>query len=666
MSDYFLLSGRISSGLVISAGTTLAVGPGGVAIDTTVKDGGFETVFSGGVTSATTVRAGGSELVSNGGTAVATALKDAGYLGVGSGGTAISAAVSGGVTMVVSAGGTALATSAGAAAAVFVTSEVQAGQVASGLVIGSRTILEVASGGLAISTTIAQGGVETVLSGGTASATLVSSSGAFTVLAGGSATDTAVNVGAKAAITVAVGSGAVSSGLVADAVTSVYILSGGITRDTIIVSGGSEVVSSGGTEIGTVVRAGGFDILSGTAEAPVISGFVRVEGGVVSGALVADSGGLAADEGGSVLSDTTITGEGVVVLADGSAASGGITFAGDATLAIEGSTMPFAVLSHFDAGNRLDLIGVPFVSGGTARFGDGALVVSEGGQTAVLQLAGDYAGARFTTAPDGFETGDDNGTLVTVGEVPCFAAGTLIATARGPVAVERLALGDHMLTAEGGTAPIVWLGARVVDCIDHPEPAKVWPVAIRAHAFGPGRPARDLFLSPDHAVFAEGVLIPVKHLIDGIMIAQVAVTAVSYHHVELPRHAVIMAEGLPVESYLDTGDRNAFARPEEKSETHAAFGSERADIALVAEALGYAPLRVTGPEVDRVRAALATRAGSESDIFASFSKRARSPSSLAPSHTRRPRRPVRRSFFVKGNPKAYSLWCALPSSRLHD
>jgi autotransporter passenger strand-loop-strand repeat protein len=604
MSDYFLLSGRVVSGLVISAGTTLEVGSGGVAIDTIVKDGGFETVFSGGVTSATTVRAGGSELVSNGGTALATALKDAGYLGVGSGGTAISAAVSGGVTLVVSAGGTALATSAGADAAIFVTSEVQAGQVVSGLVIGSRTILEVASGGLAISTTIAQGGVETVLSGGTARATLVSSSGAFTVLAGGSATETAVSAGAEAAITVAVESGAVSSGLVADAVTSVYVLSGGVTRDTTILSGGSEVVSSGGTEFGTVVRAGGFDTLSGTADAPVVSGFVRVEGGVVSGALVVGSGGLTADEGGSVLSDTTITGSGYVMLADGSAASGGITFAGDATLAIEGSTMPFAVLSHFDAGNTLDLIGVPFVSGGTARFEDGALVVSEGGQTAVLQLAGDYAGARFTTAPDGFETGDDSGTLVTVGDVPCFAAGTLIATARGPVAVERLALGDHVLTVDGGTAPIVWLGSRRVDCLEHPEPAKVWPVAIRAHAFGPGRPARDLFLSPDHAIFAEGVLIPVKHLIDGIMIAQVAVTAVSYHHVELPRHAVIMAEGLPVESYLDTGDRDAFARPHGPSMPHAAFGSERADVSLVAEALGYAPLRVTGPEVERVRAAL--------------------------------------------------------------
>jgi hypothetical protein len=34
----------------------------------------------------------------------------------------------------------------------------------------------------------------------------------------------------------------------------------------------------------------------------------------------------------------------------------------------------------------------------------------------------------------------------------------------------------------------------------------VLPVRIGSHAFGRGLPVRDLFLSPDHAVFAEGAL----------------------------------------------------------------------------------------------------------------------------------------------------------------
>jgi collagen type I/II/III/V/XI/XXIV/XXVII alpha len=109
-------------------------------------------------------------------------------------------------------------------------------------------------------------------------------------------------------------------------------------------------------------------------------------------------------------------------------------------------------------------------------------------------------------------------------------------------------------------------------------------------------------LSPDHAIFAEGVLIPVKHLINGATIRQVVTPAITYFHVALDRHSVILAEGLPVESYLDTGDRHAFADEGGLTVLHPAFASERTDIALVVDALGYAPLRVTGPVVEQVRA----------------------------------------------------------------
>ena len=69
---------------------------------------------------------------------------------------------------------------------------------------------------------------------------------------------------------------------------------------------------------------------------------------------------------------------------------------------------------------------------------------------------------------------------------------------------------------------------------------------------------RDLVLSPDHAVFADGVLVPVRHLVNGMTVVQQHVAALSYFHVELTAHAAIVAEGLPCESYLDTGNRAAF------------------------------------------------------------------------------------------------------------
>jgi hypothetical protein len=60
-------------------------------------------------------------------------------------------------------------------------------------------------------------------------------------------------------------------------------------------------------------------------------------------------------------------------------------------------------------------------------------------------------------------------------------------------------------------------------------------------------------------VFVDGVLIPIRYLVNGRTIAQEKVDAVTYYHVELPRHDVVLADGLPCESYLDTGNRGAFA-----------------------------------------------------------------------------------------------------------
>ncbi|MCB8874248.1 Hint domain-containing protein [Acidisoma silvae] len=188
---------------------------------------------------------------------------------------------------------------------------------------------------------------------------------------------------------------------------------------------------------------------------------------------------------------------------------------------------------------------------------------------------------------------------------PCFAAGTHLATPAGTVAVESLTIGDSVLTADGRAETVQWIGHRSVDCARHPQPEAVWPVRVAAGAFGPGLPLRDLYLSPDHAIFAEGVLIPVKHLINGSSITQEPVAAVTYFHVELTRHEVVLAEGLPVESYLDTGDRASFANAGGAVALHPAWGSEKRDVTLFLEAAGYAPLHVTGPVVARLRDRLA-------------------------------------------------------------
>ena len=183
-------------------------------------------------------------------------------------------------------------------------------------------------------------------------------------------------------------------------------------------------------------------------------------------------------------------------------------------------------------------------------------------------------------------------------DLPCYVAGTRIATPDGEVAVELLSTGDLVLTDGGKPRPIVWIGRRVVVSAQHPLPWQVWPVRIQAGAFGTGLPRRDLYVSPDHAVYMQNVLIPAKHLVNGSTVRHVPFDRVTYYHVELDQHDVLLAEGLPAESYLDTGDRSNFSNGGGPVRLHPDFP------ARVWEAKGCAPLVVTGPILDAARAQL--------------------------------------------------------------
>ena len=145
----------------------------------------------------------------------------------------------------------------------------------------------------------------------------------------------------------------------------------------------------------------------------------------------------------------------------------------------------------------------------------------------------------------------------------CFAEGTRIATESGETAVEGLQAGDRVATLQNGETvfrPIKWIGQRRIDLAAHPRPELAAPIRIRAGAFGDAQPVRDLVVSPDHCLFVDGKLIPAKRWSNGTSIVQeLSRRSVMYYHVELDRHAVLLAEGLPAESYLDTGNRAFFA-----------------------------------------------------------------------------------------------------------
>ncbi len=189
------------------------------------------------------------------------------------------------------------------------------------------------------------------------------------------------------------------------------------------------------------------------------------------------------------------------------------------------------------------------------------------GASDIMAVTQDIVGKSLGISALDLAIMQEAGVPIVPGILPCFAKGTLIATPRGAAAIESLRVGDTVLTAARTEKRIRWFGWRHVDCHRHPRPEDVWPVRIEAGAFGDGRPSRALFLSPDPAVFGDGNAaagapggrLPVGDLVNGASVAQHPTDRITYWHLELDHHTVILADDLACETYLDTGNRAAFA-----------------------------------------------------------------------------------------------------------
>lgn len=146
----------------------------------------------------------------------------------------------------------------------------------------------------------------------------------------------------------------------------------------------------------------------------------------------------------------------------------------------------------------------------------------------------------------------------------CFCTGTLIETDRGPRAIETLQPGDLVLTRDNGLQPLRWLGQRRLGPADLAVAPNLRPVRISAGALGPGCPAHDLEVSPQHRLMvrsriarrmfgADEVLVAARHLCGLPGIAEIeTATEVCYLHMLFDRHEIVQANGAPAES-LHTG-----------------------------------------------------------------------------------------------------------------
>jgi hypothetical protein len=300
------------------------------------------------------------------------------------------------------------------------------------------------------------------------------------------------------------------------------------------------VIGTGVIGVGTAITGGGAIAANG--------GTLEIDGSVdATGAATTFVIGAGADLkfGGSVGNfdgvdpQIDFTGNGTLDLTSEGRGSGGELFAFH------------GVVDNFAAGDSIKVLG----PADTVHFdaaSDVLTITSGHNVEAQIQLAGKYTAGSFSMS-------ESSGVTTITTSAICFMAGTRIRTPDGETAVEDLKPGDLVLAADGLARPVVWLGRQTISTV-FADPLRVWPVRIKAGALADNVPARDLLLSPDHAVLVEGALIHAGALVNGVSILRETVVpkVFTYYHVELDDHALVLAENTPAESFIDNVDRLGF------------------------------------------------------------------------------------------------------------
>jgi autotransporter-associated beta strand protein len=231
----------------------------------------------------------------------------------------------------------------------------------------------------------------------------------------------------------------------------------------------------------------------------------------------------------------------------GAAGAGKITF-DPGKLTFDPGNAPTNEIDGFGLGDEIDV--THFLS--ATHTYDGVHLSLNGGPggPVVLDLPGLTLGS-FVVADDLI----NETTVITA----CYCRGTHILTSDGEVAVEELSVGDRVVTFTGEARPIRWIGRRAYDGRFIAKNRDILPIRIAAGALAAGVPARDLWLSPEHSLCVDAVLVQAKHLVNGATITQAkAVEQVEYFHIELDSHDVVLADGAPAETYVDCDNRLMF------------------------------------------------------------------------------------------------------------
>lgn len=608
-------SGGVAADTVVLAGGAVSVS--GALSGGQVRAGGLVTVQSGGVAVGDTISSGGIEIVSSGATVLSETVLSGGMLVVLDGGTVegITGSVISSGEVFLDSNGNAVSATADALSGVTISGAVAAGLILSGggmiaTTVASDCTLEVGNGGIAAGSIVS--GDLRLDTGAGASQTVLVDGGTETI--GSGAIDANAEIDADSFQNVIKGGVAVSAHILSDGVQSVY----GLASNTVI-DGGTQTVY--GTTLATVIGEGGEQIVVGGATSATITaanagltatggggagnagyaGNVEIESGgvqTVNGAtsgVVVDAGGsqTIGSNGGGVAE--TIAGQ-VLVSSGGYIQESTVQSGGLLTLADGASADDIRLLS----GGMIDLSDIVYGSNVSLSLSSGfELVVTNDDTTVTIDLDGAYTLDQFALGADA--AGDTLLTVVQDG-TPCYGRGTLIRTPRGETPVEDLAIGDLVETATNGPRPVRWIGRRAYSGQFAHGNRDVLPVIFRKGSLGDGLPHTDLSVSPLHAMFIDGLLLPAAALANGESILQAAnMDEVKYFHIELETHDIIFANGAPSETFIDDESRGMFHNAAEYA---ALYPQARKQPAIYC-----APRVEQGAVLEEVRRRLAVEAG---------------------------------------------------------
>ena len=201
----------------------------------------------------------------------------------------------------------------------------------------------------------------------------------------------------------------------------------------------------------------------------------------------------------------------------------------------------------------------------------------------------------------------DKGIITYSGLTSCYLAGAMILTPEGEVAVEKLEVGDLVLTHDittGASVPmkIVWTGSSPVNVTSVAAGDEAGaPVRIFKNALDNGIPAQDLLVTPEHCMLINGQFIPARMLVNGrSIIYDRSFTQFPVYHIETEKHAILTANGALSESFLNTENHSGFRNTGKVVSLNTSRKITWADAA--------APLNVTREFVEPVFHALSLRA----------------------------------------------------------